>query len=642
MSSTSNKNKPGRPRSASKAEHKSSERSSSQSRESAGSAHDSGNGKVNENVNTSVHSPPAKQESPDHLAGTIAMIMKQNAVQTQQMMQQVMQQNAEQMAKMMQLFMQQSTSGQISASVGNHPNMPAAIEERWALPTPTKLYSTDKVISAQSFEDYKQNLLNTVDSIPRFAGILRKKPAESWAAFQAANSKFRNNGEYLERKFLEVNKQLWAHIAASFDTAVILQIADEIKKDANFCTQLQFVHASDEEFYQDSYALLDKLKTRYQLKSEWQITELLTKLDAIRYDGTSHPDTFINELHNIQLQIKLLVPEYQLQSDKLQAIHMISRLPPTMGSLKQSFLNQEKSLSLKDVEDAVRNWFQVEKQQKQQQASGVRPTPQPKAADRAYYSKQHTNKSSKRKQRSGIPEQTAPTPREQAHAKHSKHHSEDSSDDGESIQDHHDAMISVEEDSAQAFAAATTATTEQVNRKWTLDSAATSHFTGNKHWLKDPQTVPTTKVRTLTGEFTVNLQGGVIINPATGVHLNKCKFVPGASTNLLSIPTVTEHGYIVVFAKDSAYIINGKNAAGLVNLRRCKQKATVIARKEGPSKLYTFWHQNKEPLSFSTSDLEHEEPGSSLLPCMPEQKSAASATSSGSLDPHPPSRLTFK
>jgi hypothetical protein len=98
-----------------------------------------------------------------------------------------------------------------------------------------------------------------------------------------------------------------------------------------------------------------------------------------------------------------------------------------------------------------------------------------------------------------------------------------------------------------------------IYENWDLDSRASKHMTGNKDLLTDLKPIKTLQVITADGAVHESKMAGnanIKIEGET-IKLNKVYYVPGLSSNLISVSTVTDNKYDVIFNKNAAIIRKG-------------------------------------------------------------------------------------
>jgi hypothetical protein len=224
-------------------------------------------------------------------------------------------------------------------------SLPAAIEGKVKLPDPPKL--TGRTIQPEAYTEWKMKIKDIIEAFPRYRPLLFLKPEDGWTEFKRLNSKF--TAVELEEHYLDAQRSLWSFITSCFDSNVILHISEEMQTEGikhHLPSVLQFHVDHDSTFYKNCYSLMEKLAERFQMKSGWRVSNLMKQLTFLQYRHGTDPSIFIQEYHSIQRQLKTLVPDYQIQPDKVQAYELLTKLPKELDNLKTQFLNPDQPLQL--------------------------------------------------------------------------------------------------------------------------------------------------------------------------------------------------------------------------------------------------------------------------------------------------------
>ena len=101
---------------------------------------------------------------------------------------------------------------------------------------------------------------------------------------------------------------------------------------------------------------------------------------------------------------------------------------------------------------------------------------------------------------------------------------------------------------------------------WLIDSAASSHLSGNIELFESIQDISPVTIQTASGEsFTANLQGTIQIDiisdpdlglPSVPITLTNVIYAPNLRSNLLSVGRMTNANVEVVFNKDTSYLMH--------------------------------------------------------------------------------------
>lgn len=96
------------------------------------------------------------------------------------------------------------------------------------------------------------------------------------------------------------------------------------------------------------------------------------------------------------------------------------------------------------------------------------------------------------------------------------------------------------------------------NRDWVLDSGCTSHMSYQSEFFSDMKTV-SRKLNFASEDHYTEIKGKgtvIFINKCRKIRLEETLYVPSLSTNLLSVPKMTEHGATVTFGNNEASVRN--------------------------------------------------------------------------------------
>ncbi|MGZ8925639.1 MAG: hypothetical protein ACXW2E_07130, partial [Nitrososphaeraceae archaeon] len=457
-----------------------------------------------------------------------------------------------------QLALNQSNSngtGTNTIKSNNHIQLRAAIDDKTQLIEFPKF--NNKIIKPEAFIKWKRLILDAVDGSPKFSPILLDT-SKSWSEFQLSNAKYPI--EYLEKYYLETHKSLWSLISSCFDNDVITSITTEIMNEVisnknSLPRILGFTSSIDYTFYKDCKSLLDKLSSRYEIKSGWNICNLLKQFSCLEYKSNTDPILYIENFNSLYRKLQTLCPHYKIPDDML-AYQMLGQLPSECQAVKVQFLDtKQDTISISKVQETLISWWQS------QQTNNI------KSRD---YKGQH-NKTSKsqegkptrfKKQIEGEQKQdvanpaTTSSPNKQTNKKKFQKNNNNFTKSKSNDDDHELALIDCTEESTTNNNNAAVSSTHRVqptNKQIALDSGATSHIVGRKDILDDLHPIAPCRVAGLTGTCKVDSAGKLKL--AKGITINSVKYVPNSPFNLMSVSQIVNKGYQVIFTQEGGFVI---------------------------------------------------------------------------------------
>jgi len=151
---------------------------------------------------------------------------------------------------------------------------------------------------------------------------------------------------------------------------------------------------------------------------------------------------------------------------------------------------------------------------------------------------------------------------------------------------------------------------------WCLDSGATSHLCNDVALFSDADFSKRGKVNLANDESTDIVAEGTarfeanVFDSIKSVSLNNTLHVPDLRSNLLSVGKITERGFMVIFEKNGASLLdrhgNVKLVAdkvdGLYFIRESEETARVASESEVPPVATTkvSWHRRLGPQRFGS------------------------------------------
>ena len=482
-------------------------------------------------------------------------------------------------------------------------SLPAALDERAQLPqVPTSKLSAG-IVAADEYAQWKANVIKTVQSIARYKPLLNPDSEKGWEEFKRINRKYESAVEFLQDQYLNVQRSLWHFLTNCLSDQTSTQFIEEMKAEPknNLSETLKFIKI-DVDFYENCSELLRKIDEKYQRPSGWRIAELLNQLMALRYSANADPNIFLDGYTKIQRQLKILVPNYIIQPDEVQAYDVLTRLPKECETIRYQFLNPDHPPTLKNVQSSLMNWFQAERAKRPmtgpqsftpqnrapgglrtrggESASSAAESASSESASAKYcffcgdtgHGQRHCEKKAEAKRRGEkIEFKYAPAwflEQRAAHMQAEQQARNRRAAGGQEGETHLAAVESEPEDNDsvsgepngeiehQAQAAANIANEgvfiPQAHHA-IMDSGATSHFTGRDDKLLDMGAINPVRVSTIVGERTVKQAGALKMN--SRITLDNVKYLPNATFSLISTGQICDTKHQVVYTKTAAYVL---------------------------------------------------------------------------------------
>jgi hypothetical protein len=237
----------------------------------------------------------------------------------------------------------------------SHTQPKAAVDDKVQLPEFAKF--TGKSISTDAYISWKRVVVDAIDGSPRYRPLLQGAE-EDWMDFQRANSKYAV--EHIEMYYLDAHRQLWSMIGACFDNDIITSIAEEMKTEAldkSLPNVLGFSYCTDYKFYKNVKVFLEKLSKRYEVKSGWEMCNLLKQFTQLEFNPEENPINYMEGFMLNYRKILTLEPEFSIPDDML-AYLMLSQLPLECQAVKSQFLDVNNKPSLSKLKAILLSWWQ--------------------------------------------------------------------------------------------------------------------------------------------------------------------------------------------------------------------------------------------------------------------------------------------
>ncbi len=472
------------------------------------------------------------------------------------------------------------------------------------IPFPTQDSKNGKELNAESFLQWKDQVITAIDKIPKFVGILTQKPEESWKFFKWRNEK-NYSDESLQAFYIECHKEVWGYLKSCLDGKKGVSLEREFQGKKETLTSLLGFSINYPDAYRNAYALLERLTTRYTKKTFQRTADLLERLSKLYYNGSSDPRDFIEEFHEIFHLGELIENDWPKYTDKVKGLLMMSKLKGTSTRDVLLLLQAKESkqgITIADVEEELTNWWL--------QRGSQRSSDQPKGED-----KKGVKKGNKQ-QAATAAAANAPQgkPNKSDHKggpnqKHEKHvDSEDAEGEGQPGHQHSLCAIGIDGET-DATAAATTgespANYSPQRHEIMWDTGATVSITPLAERVVETTKTPPIRISTVNG--IVNSRKVGTLNLGGGIRIDNIHVVDTTPYSLFSLSKATSKGYIAVFTKEHGYLIPPASAGGNSTqndalLTTCMTHAILKAERKGNlwvSQMYTPGKEEQENFTWN-------------------------------------------
>jgi len=505
----------------------------------------------------------------------------------------------------------------MNSNSGNSPNtnIPFATEK-----LPNKLKCTlDSELTTNiiQFNQWKETLKNTVLPIDRIQVLLNETPENAWIKYQQYGAKLTDKD--LEELFIKSERALWNFMWESIDETARKVITTEMESNLegnNLTKVLKFKYRVEDNFFHNCYEFLQLIEKRYRPTNIWRIKELKQKEMKLFYDESKHdPSKFIQEYKTLQQEFQSTIPGWTRQAESIQAIDILVRMPKDASEVVNRFSNPNESLTIKEVELALKTWYEVKRKDSQ--------------SNKKDYNNKNVGNKFNYKRKSKQDEDSANAAKEQSKKKYkpsqgSKHTSSSNSkqeckffaagncrfedkckylhgkstatgkhlslpavevpyvnddDDQDSVSHYEEALSSndqvimpgghnKESNEAEVQEGANLARsthTDKERRSFILDSGATSHFSFNKDWMESINKVNPIRVNGINGMSKITECGTIKFNVkvdvgnkerVNSVTLNDVRYCQDAKYNLISIAQLTAQGFTAIMTDKGCYIVD--------------------------------------------------------------------------------------
>ena len=506
----------------------------------------------------------------------------------------------------------------MNSNSGNSPNtnIPFATEK-----LPNKLKCTlDSELTTNiiQFNQWKETLKNTVLPIDRIQVLLNETPENAWIKYQQYGAKLTDKD--LEELFIKSERALWNFMWESIDETARKVITTEMESNLegnNLTKVLKFKYRVEDNFFHNCYEFLQLIEKRYRPTNIWRIKELKQKEMKLFYDESKHdPSKFIQEYKTLQQEFQSTIPGWTRQAESIQAIDILVRMPKDASEVVNRFSNPNESLTIKEVELALKTWYEVKRKDSQSnkkdynnknvgnkfnykrrstqdEDSANAAKEQPKKKYKPSQGSKHTSSSNSRQEckffaagncrfedkckylhgkstatgkHLSLPAVEVPYVNDDDDQEDSVSHNEEalSSNDQVIMPGGHSNESSEAEVQEGANLARSTHTDKE-RRSFILDSGATSHFSFNKDWMESINKVSPIRVNGINGMSKITECGTIKFNVkvevgnkerVNSVTLNDVRYCQDAKYNLISIAQLTAQGFTAIMTDKGCYIVD--------------------------------------------------------------------------------------
>jgi hypothetical protein len=464
---------------------------------------------------------------------------------------------------------------------------------------PTRIPLVVKSAEADSFLLWRDQIITSIEKIPKFTGILSQSPKDNWKYFCSRNSSKYDINE-LQNSYIDCHMEIYGFIMECLDIAHAAQIERSFKEDKaiDLSVLLNFTvkHPAS---YKNANGLLSHLEKYHVQSSRAKRAEVLSQLCLLKYDGRTDPRDFIRNLHDIQNKGRVLGGiDWPTFTDQGWADLIFGKLiGNSLSQLRQNIISHEKiqKVTGNDMEDMLIQWWLSNEQNKNSNPNTNKPPYQGKQQQNGQQqSKSHPKDTSNPPKDSANPAVIPPKGNKKSgKPKDSKVKTADQSEEGESPregQTSHDddefLGVAIAEpvcDDTIEFAHSTLKEVYSKNyiperHEMLWDTGATVSMTPLEEHVEDPKKIPPIKISTMSGS--VHSQCVGTFRFPGRLRVENIHVIPKAPYSLLSLSRATANGAIAVFTADAAYLIppNSRNNP-IIDI--CEKHTLIVGKRKG-------------------------------------------------------------
>lgn len=431
------------------------------------------------------------------------------------------------------------------------------------------------------YESWFENLANVVIHFDLVYCLLGETPQASWIKYLEYKDLNLTQSE-LEALYIKNSHMLWNLMWQSIDKTVRHSITIDMKNDSNnnLTEVLQFEYRRDKKFFHNCSQFLLEIESRYRPTNVWRIKELKESEMSLRYNIKEEPLKFIEQYRKIQEELQATITGWTPQEEFIQAIDILVRIPSEVTQVLNQFLNPDKNLTIKVVETAMKNWWDIHwkdnrPKQTQETQSNKRPREVANTAKENHKQKKSRNeakdpasteckffKAGNCRKGHECPYLHGKVPQGKSTAFPAiefEYTPEEEEFESEI------ANASVEPGAQEGGMVANNLHSTASLTSFLVDSGASSHFVCSKELMSEVTSIPPIRVRGLNGVTTINEAGkvkfdtlvpgnnGKVKNTVTLADVRYCK---NAQYNLISVAQVAATGCTVIMNDKGCYIID--------------------------------------------------------------------------------------
>ena len=467
------------------------------------------------------------------------------------------------------------------------------------------------------FNQWKETLKNTVLPIDRMHLLLNETPENAWIKYQQYGAKLTDKD--LEELFIKSERALWNFMWESIDETARKVITTEMESNLegnNLTKVLKFKYRVEDNFFHNCYEFLQLIEKRYRPTNIWRIKELKQKEMKLFYDESKHdPSKFIQEYKTLQQEFQSTIPGWTRQAESIQAIDILVRMPKDASEVVNRFSNPNESLTIKEVELALKTWYEVKRKDsqsnkkdynkknvgnrfnykrrsKQDEDSANAAKEQPKKKYKPSQGSKHTSSSNNRQEckffaagncrfedkckylhgkstatgkHLSLPAVEVPYVNDDDDQDPVSHYEEALSSNDQVIMPGGHSNESSEAEVQEGANLARSTHTDKERRSFILDSGATSHFSFNKDWMESINKISPIRVNGINGMSKITECGTIKFNVkvdvgnkerVNSVTLNDVRYCQDAKYNLISIAQLTAQGFTAIMTDKGCYIVD--------------------------------------------------------------------------------------
>jgi hypothetical protein len=441
-------------------------------------------------------------------------------------------------------------------------------------------------ITPDEYFEWKRKLIHNVSQMPKYNTILTAEPQESWKHFTDTYAHL--SPQVLEKAYLDTHQVLSAYIHGAIPNAVEVMTTTKMKDTPSLYHLPTLLSLSAKGEF-NAYGLLKFLDSHYVARSNYRLQQIMIKLAELKYHGNEDPKIFVSQYRELHSQGNQLVPCWPKYQEEWLAHDLLLKLPSQLDQVKTSIMDKgmDHPKDVHEVEEALNAWW-IRKTNKMTSGSSGVGSNTPNGYRGGYKGKSNSNNSSSTPIGSANPayhnsEKQGPSYHDKRRGRRDEN--QHANDDDNAQETRIGCVFITREDqsaSAQEEVAASAIADEFVpgTNDILFDTGASVSITGQKHQLKEEETVDRIRITGFTGGHGImsNKKGALRLSPK--VTLNNVRYVPSCTYSLMSVGQIAKNGYSVIFNAKGAYILPPKFFPSNEH-KRIEEKSILSAEKIG-------------------------------------------------------------